>query len=50
MIALLQANIIPMVAAMIIGLLTARWAFRRPPAGASAPTGPTSATDPEKSE
>ena len=42
MIALIQANIVPIVAAAIIGLLTARWAFRRPPAT------PTPEADPEK--
>jgi hypothetical protein len=46
MIALIQANIIPMAAAAIIGLLTARWAFRRRPAAAATPP----AADPEKSE
>lgn len=49
MIALLQANLIPMVAAMVIGLLTARWAFRRPPAAAPAAP-PAPEADPEKSE
>ncbi len=30
MLALIQANLIPIAAAMLIGIATARWAFRRP--------------------
>lgn len=45
MIALIQANVVPMAAAMAIGLFTARWAFRRRPA-----TSTTPAADPEKKE
>jgi hypothetical protein len=46
MIALFEANIVPMAAAAVIGLLTARWAFRRRPAAAAA----TPPAGPEKSE
>lgn len=46
MIALFEANIIPITAAVVIGLFTARWAFRRGPAAAAA----TPPADPEKSE
>ncbi|MEA3016615.1 MAG: hypothetical protein QOI38_1337 [Sphingomonadales bacterium] len=33
MIALLQANFFPLAAALLIGVATARWTFRRPPSG-----------------
>lgn len=33
MIALIQANIFPLAAAILIGIATARWTFRRPPSG-----------------
>jgi hypothetical protein len=33
MIALIQANILPLAAAFLIGVATARWTFRRPSAG-----------------
>jgi hypothetical protein len=32
-IALLQANFFPLAAALLIGVATARWTFRRPPSG-----------------
>lgn len=40
MIALVQADLIPIAASFLIGLVTARWTFRRP---AARPRGP----DPE---
>lgn len=33
MIALVQANILPLAAALLIGIATARWTFRRPLSG-----------------
>jgi predicted permease len=30
-IALIQANLVPMLVALLIGIVTARWMFRRPP-------------------
>jgi predicted permease len=32
MLALITANLVPIVVAFLIGLVTARWAFKRPPA------------------
>ena len=33
MILLIQANLIPLAACLLIGVATARWASRRPPSG-----------------
>jgi hypothetical protein len=32
-IALIQANLFPFAAALLTGIATARWTFRRPPSG-----------------
>lgn len=32
MLTLIQANLLPILASFLIGLVTARWTFRRPPA------------------
>jgi hypothetical protein len=34
---LLYANLIPIAASLLIGIATARWAFRRPPSGSDRP-------------
>lgn len=33
MMTLIQANALPLAAALLIGIATARWTFRRPPSG-----------------
>lgn len=34
---LITANLLPMAAAFLIGIATARWTFRRPPSGPKHP-------------
>jgi|GEM_PF-2671404 len=33
MMTLIQANLLPIAASLLIGIATARWTFRRPPSG-----------------
>jgi hypothetical protein len=42
MLALIQANLLPILASFLIGLVTARWTFRRPAA-----SDPRSGHDPQ---
>ena len=40
MLQLIQANLFPIAAAFLIGLVTARWTFRRPAAASDPRSGP----------
>jgi len=37
MMTLIAANLLPIAAALLIGVATARWMFRRPPSGSDRP-------------